>query len=398
MAKHKLNDNDRVSEPSAKKLAALLASPGKHADGNGLYLQVAAPGQGSWVSRLGERWKSLGPADELTAKAARTLHETRKAEYSGTAKAISAGFGKALEAGTKAEAEAEAKTVVEPEPERRERVSAVVEQYLAINAPTWKPTNRDREAHNYRKLAATDLGPKWIDVITSADVAEALSKEWGHALVSCDKARMRLMQVIAFAVAKGLRADGPNPARKEVIKHLVQSAPKSTPHVAMPLAQVPSFVGKLRADGSPDARSLAFLIHTAARTAEAIGADWSEISGNVWTIPGSRMKEGKPHSVPLSSAALALLGKPKSSGLIFGALAHDALIDALKKLGGDFTVHGFRSAFVGWAAKKGYSKDLRDRAIAHAVGDANDQAYDRDRLIEERRPMMQAWADFLTAR
>jgi integrase len=161
----------------------------------------------------------------------------------------------------------------------------------------------------------------------------------------------------------------------------------------MALKDVPAFMASLIADGSPAARSLAFLILTAARTGEAIGADWSEISGNVWTVPGSRMKEAKAHSVPLAPAALALLGKPLKAGLVFGPLAHDALIDRLKAAG-NFTVHGFRSAFVGWAVKHGYSKDLRDRAIAHAVGDANAQAYDRERLIEERRPLMEAWATF----
>jgi integrase len=204
---------------------------------------------------------------------------------------------------------------------------------------------------------------------------------------------MRIKPLLDYAVAKGLRADGPNPARKEIMKNLIASAAPSKPHAALDLTDVPALFGKLVGDGSPAARSLAFLILTAARTGEAIGADWSEIQGNVWNVPANRMKENVAHSVPLSPAALALLGKPLKAGLIFGALAHDALINELKKRSAA-TVHGFRSVFVGFAAKAGYSKDLRDRALAHAVGSKTDQAYDREKLTEERREMMNAWAAF----
>jgi integrase len=145
-------------------------------------------------------------------------------------------------------------------------------------------------------------------------------------------------------------------------------SPKSTPHAAMPSEKVPGLMVDLDTDGSPAARALAFLILTAARTAEASGADWSEINGSLWTVPSTRMKEGIEHAVPLSPAAIALLGPAKKSGLIFGKLTSNALRDVLKANGGgNYTPHGFRACFSGdWAAKAGYSLELRDRALAHS--------------------------------
>lgn len=369
----------------ANGIAKIVRKPGKHPDGGGLYLQVASPGQGSWVVRFGTRWKSLGPVDEISAEDARAR---RKAMW-----VIHRAGGDPFAVADEAKRERAAEKAAEA---ARVPFGDLVEPFLALNAPSWSGGVEGDEASKYRKtlIARGSLSRVSVGDITSADVEKHLTH---FPAASGDKVRMRVMQLISYAVARGLRPDGPNPARKEVMKHLVASAPKSTPHKAMPLADVPGLMGELIVEGSPAARALGFLILTAARTGEAIKADWSEIDGNVWTVPASRMKEGKEHSVPLSSAALALLGEPKKSGLIFGKLAHDALIDRLK-VSSTATVHGFRSVFTGFAAKAGYPKELRDRALAHAVGNATAQAYDRERLTEERRPLMNAWAEFCLSR
>jgi integrase len=390
VAIHKLGDTDKLT---SKKLKEIMSEPGNHADGGGLYLKVGAPGQGSWMVRfpyLGkdgwkDRWASLGPADEITADAARKLHGAMKdAKRAG-------GDPWALIETKEAEERAEQAASV--------LFGSLIEPYLALNATGWKGGTDGHEASEYRKTLSGLLSAIPAATITSADVQKHLER---FPPARADKVRMRIMQVISYAVATGVRADGPNPARKEVIKHLVPAAPKSKPHPSMPVAMVPEFMAKLAADGSNEARSLAFLIHTAARTAEARDMDWKEINGNVWTVPGGlpvagerTMKETIEHSVPLTDAALALLG-PRGSGRIFGDLPHDALIDKVKELGGDYTTHGMRTAFNVWAKKAGYPKYLRDIALAHAVGSATDQSYDHgDPLIEERRPMMQAWSDYV---
>jgi integrase len=209
--------------------------------------------------------------------------------------------------------------------------------------------------------------------------------------------RMRVKLILDYAAAKGLRDKLiPNPASKDILKHLIPDAPKSKPHAAMKSEDVPAFFAKLVADGSPAARALAFLILTAGRTAEVRGADWSEIRGNIFTVPASRMKENIEHSTPLSAAALKLLGKP-STGLIFGKLSDRSINDKFKASGGEgYTVHGFRACFSGdWAAKAGYSLELRDRALAHKVGGDVTSRYNRDTLLAQRAEMMLAWSAFI---
>lgn len=380
MAIHKLGKSPNIEK--------LIRTPRKHSDGGGLYLQVAAAGQGSWVVRFGERWKSLGPVDEIDADAARELHAAMKGEKRA---------GRDPLATLAAETETK-KAAAVAEKAAAATFGSLIEPYLALNAPAWKGGVAGHEAGQYRKTLAGPLSALSAAAITSADVQKHLEQ---FPPARADKVRMRVMQLISYAVAKGIRPDGENPARKEVMKFLVPAAPKSKPHASMPVAEVPAFFGKLIADGSADARALGFAILTVARTAEARDARWEEIAGSVWTIPGGiderSMKESVEHSVPLSPQALALLGKPKKSGRVFGDLAHDALIDKVKELGGDYTTHGMRTSFTGWAKKNGYSKDLRDKALAHAVGTKTDQAYDREELVEERKPMMLAWADFCTA-
>jgi integrase len=192
-----------------------------------------------------------------------------------------------------------------------------------------------------------------------------------------------------------------------------QVAPKSEPHPAMPSVEVPMLMRELLADGSTEARALAFTILTAARTSETIDAKWKEIdvgpAGAVWTVPKERMK-GKPedrteHRVPICPAALKLLGKRGAAedyifpSRRYGArkpLWHASMLVMLKSLRGSvYVVHGFRATFSGdWAAKAGYSLELRERALHHVVGDSSLVAYNRDELVEQRRPMMAAWAKF----
>ncbi len=127
-------------------------------------------------------------------------------------------------------------------------------------------------------------------------------------------------------------------------------------------------------------------------------ADTDEtLAGDTWIIPPHRMKEktNKEHRVPLTPAMLALLGE-RGDGLIF-TTGERHMLELLQRLRLGFTVHGLRSTLADWAAKQGYSMDLRQTALAHAPGDQKNRAYQRDELCEERRPMMEAWADFATA-
>lgn len=374
---------------------AIASGSAKLPDGNSLFLYVRG-GSALWLYQYREgvsmRTRSLGSAADMSPAAARRAREDFAAERR-AARIPRRGLAVINSAEPAREPVKAAK---------RMRFAAVVEEFLAVNMPQWKPDSS--EPRKYRHLKDGALGKLWADEIGQGDIEGELSKRWGHALASADKYRMRIMQLISFAVAKGYRADGPNPARKEVIKHLVASAPKSKPHKAIKSADVPALMADLVADGSNEARALAFLILTMTRTAEARDADWSEIdvANSLWIIPGERMKEKVEHRVPLSPAALKLLGKPRKSGLIFGDLPHDALIEKLSELRPDqgYTVHGMRTAFRGdWALKQGYPVELREMALAHSVGDAVIQAYSLPpaELYTVRIPMTLAWSDFCTA-
>jgi integrase len=286
---------------------------------------------------------------------------------------------------------------------KRMRFADVVESFIELKASAWKVNSREPE--NYRHLKTGALGKLWAHEISHTDVETELQTRWGDALANAHKYRIRIECLIDHAVAKNARADGPNPARKEIIKQLIAAAPETVHRPAMKYSEVPAFFAELVADGSPAARALAFAVLTIARNGEARKADWSEVIDDAWIIPGGReersMKEGEEHAVPLSPAALALLGKRKASGLIFGQMYKNALLDKLHSLRDGLTVHGFRTSFTSWARKNGFKKDLRDLAKAHAVvQSANDAAYERHderaEQLDTLRPMLQAWSDFVT--
>jgi integrase len=362
----------------------------KLAVGNGLYYH-ARGGSALWVLQYREgqsfRARSLGSYPELSLYAARQARE---------AFAVARRNGRIERRGLRVIATAEPAQEPKTVTAKRLRFAEVLEGYLTVNAPQWKLSNREKLVGRYRKLTAI-LGKLWTDEIETSHVETALKP---MTLGQADKTRMRLKLVLDYAAAKGLRDKLiPNPASKDILKHLIPSPPKSKPHAEMKSEDVPALMARLVADGSPAARALAFLILTAGRTAEIRGADWSEIKGNVWTIPGSRMKEGIEHSVPLSPAALELLGKPLNAGPVFGRLAQRSLETKLKSLREGVTVHGFRACFSGdWAAKAGYSLELRDRALAHKVGGDVTSRYNRDTLLDQRREMMNAWAKFIGLR
>jgi integrase len=155
------------------------------------------------------------------------------------------------------------------------------------------------------------------------------------------------------------------------------------------------------------ARTLEFIILTAARSGEARGARYSEIKDEVWRVPGERMKRGIEHRVPLSPQAVVVLDRVAGLGtqLVFPSpqtgsgeiIQSDASIRALlgrmKRTG--FTVHGFRSAFRDWAGESAHvAREVAEIALSHAVGDEVERAYARSDLFERRHALMDAWGHY----
>jgi integrase len=219
--------------------------------------------------------------------------------------------------------------------------------------------------------------------------------------------RQRIEAILDWAATRGHR-QGDNPARWR--GHLENVLPqrakvqKVRHHAALPYSQVAEFMAALRAEKALAAFALEFLILTATRTGEVLGARWNEIdlSGRVWTIPGDRMKAGKEHRVPLSEPALAVLKQFDTGEFVFpGAkprkpLSDRSLLAVLERMGrSDLTVHGFRSTFRDWAAERtSFPREVVEQALAHSLRDKVEAAYRRGDLFEKRRLLMDAWAEF----
>ena len=151
--------------------------------------------------------------------------------------------------------------------------------------------------------------------------------------------------------------------------------------------------------------AIRFGVLTAARQAEVRRATWEEfdVESAVWTVPEAHMKRYRPHRVPLSTGALAVLDEARgvsADGLVFrarqgGKLGPTTVPSALRKADINATGHGFRSSFKDWARHEGVDELLSEFALTHVEGSKTVAAYARDDLLEKRRPMMQAWSDFI---
>jgi len=178
-------------------------------------------------------------------------------------------------------------------------------------------------------------------------------------------------------------------------------------HKAMPFDEVPQFIDRLRGMEGVAPRALEFLILTAGRTGEVLGAKWDEIdlANRIWTVPATRMKAGREHRVPLTSRALAILADLhvlRTSEYVFPGLkrgrplSNMALEAVLRRVNVEATVHGFRSAFRDWAGERThFPRELAEAALAHLVGDAVERAYRRGDALEKRRQLMSVWTDFI---
>jgi integrase len=267
------------------------------------------------------------------------------------------------------------------------------------------------------------VGKLGVDEIDTAAVLGVLKPIWNRIPETASRVRSRIEAVIDFAKAHKWRS-GPGGASLEnpavwrgTLAHILPKQQKLTRghHAAMPYGDVPEFVRKLRKLKSPPALALEFLILTAARSGEALGATWGEIDldGRVWIIPAARMKAGLVHRVPLSPRIVEILEKlakvrnasSRAIGLqdfVFLGYRRDrplsgaAMIGVLRRMGVKATVHGFRSAFSDWASETmEFRSEIVEGCLAHVVGSAVSRAYRRTDVLEKRRVVLEAWAAFI---
>jgi integrase len=381
--------------PSAKDLAK-LTRPGRYAVGFGAYLQISEWGTRSWILRYREGGRAthmgLGSADLITLKEAREkAHAAQRLRLDGKDPLQEKRAAKRQ----RLLAHAHAKTFAE---------CAIA--YIAAHESGWRG---DHSRRQWSASLATYVYPRIGNLpVADIDLACVLSVVepiWTLVPETARRVRNRIELVLDWATARGLRT-GDNPARwKGLLESLLpeQRRAQAVNHLAaVPYPQIGAFMEKLRGQEGVVARALEFTILTAARSSEALGAKWSEIDGDVWTVPPERMKAHREHRVPLSRRARDLLASlPHDSEFVFPAVRtgeaphHRTLIREMQRLGRSETIPGFRAAFRTWAGERtAYPPHVVEQALAHTVGSAVERAYTRGDLLDQRRRLMEDWASF----
>jgi integrase len=253
------------------------------------------------------------------------------------------------------------------------------------------------------------FGKRPLDKVESAEVLNVLTAIWTTKPETARRVRQRIKVVFDWARASGYRESG-NPV-EGVGKVLPRMRQTTEHHAALPYAQVPAFIGALREAEAGESTKLAFefLILTATRTSEVIGAKWDEVDLDTmtWTIPASRIKANREHRIPLSQRSVELLeraqtikdGGPfvfpgRSTEKPLSNMAFLMLLRRLKRT--DITAHGFRSAFRDWAAERTtFARAVCEAALAHVIEDKTEAAYFRSDLFEQRRHLMNTWTKFV---
>lgn len=414
-----------------------LAEPGRHWDGKGLYLEVTPAGGRYWRLKFRhggkEKRAALGVYPEVSLKLARDRadaaravltrgrdpvalwHEVRELRDSDDAASAWRDAAELIDAGAdpvttwrdgKVRAERDAAATFE----------AVAREWLGHQSARWG----DHTAGMIRRSLEADVFPTFgarpMAALRPRDVMAAVKAiETRGASETAGRVLQRIKAVYRYAVVHERIDSNPmldlKPA--EVLK------PRQVRHrAALEDSALPPFLAVLDAyQGEPSVTAaLRLLMLTAVRPGELRGATWSEIDTEaaLWRIPAARMKMKAPHLVPLSRQALDVLAAQRRlsgsdpAGLVFPSpwypgkpISDGTLNGALRRMGyggGSHTAHGFRALFSTVANEHGHDRDAIERQLAHAERNEVRAAYHRAEYLDERRALLQWWADYLDAR
>jgi len=370
-----------------------LSTPGRYADGNGLYLIVDPSGAKRWILRILVQGKrrdiglggmNLVPLAEAREKAL----EFRKLARSG---------------GDPLAAKRESKKIYPT-------FKAAAEAVHTEHKESWKNEKHTSQWINtLTQYAVPVIGNMRVDRIETPDILKVLAPIWLTKPETARRVRQRLSAVFDWAKASGYRI-GDNPV-DGVVRGLPKQADRDSHHEAMPFAQVPTFVAKMTATNSSLTAKLAFelLILSATRTSETLLAKKSEIDfeAKLWIIPSERMKAKRAHRVPLVDRCIEILKQAiaisgDSEYLFPGRdeekpLSNMVFLAMLRRMNVQVTGHGFRSSFRDWASETtSFPREIAEMALAHTIDNKVEAAYRRGDLLEKRRELMEAWANFVS--
>ena len=385
---------------------AALVKPGRYRVARGLYLIVLSPTSRSWALRYMVDGKSreMGLGGYPTV----ALAEAREKALTAQNQLVNG-----LDPIAERDKERAAKKLDDA---RSVTFEKAAERYIARHEGGWSnPKHIQQWRNTIRDYATPIIGAMAVQDIATAHIIRVLDPIWAKKTETATRLRQRIEAILDWAAVMGYR-QGENPARWK--GHLQNALPKPSKvkkaghHAALAVDDLPAFWQRLAAHNAVTAHCLRFVILTACRTGEALGATWAEVDMDkkIWTVPGERMKNRKPHRVPLSDEAIKVLGEAATlkrpddyifPGLKLGKpLSNMAMLQQLRRMGfalGEVTMHGFRSTFRDWAAERtAFAREVAEMALAHTIEDRTEAAYRRGDLFEKRAKLMDAWAEFAT--
>ena len=371
----------------------------------GLMLQVSKSGARSWLLRIkvGDKRREIGLGAYPGVGVALAREKAQQ-----TRDDIADGIDPVLQRATARQ------TIVEQQIEAKAldwTFKRCAEAYIKAMKPGWRNAKHgDQWANTLATYVYPTIGDLLVRSVRIEHVINIVEPYWTTKNETINRVRNRIELVLDWASVRKFRT-GDNPARwKGNLDKLLAAPSKVAPvvgHRALPAGKLFEFIQRLGEVPGTGARCLEFVVLVACRSGEARLATWAEIdlATKTWSIPGERMKSGRGHSVPLSAEAVDLLEalpRMEGSDLLFpGARAGKPLSDmaltaVMRRMEVDAVPHGFRASFSSWCASStAYPSEVREMALAHAIGDGTVAAYQRSDLFEKRRNLMADWAKFL---
>jgi integrase len=372
-------------------------------DGGGLYFVSRPPNGASWMFRFSrhgkDRWMGIGQFPVVALIDARRRATDARRLLIDDIDPI--------------DHRRQQRTQTKLELAKRMTFAQCAAQYISSHKVAWRNSkHRAQWASTLATYAYPVIGTLPIARVDTSLVMKVLQPIWATKPETAGRLRGRIEAILNWATASEFRT-GPNPARwRGHLDHLLPARSKVARvkhHAALPFDDIPAFMNELREQEGVAACALEFLILTATRTGEVLGALWSEIDlkNKAWTIPATRMKSRKEHRVPLSPRAQEILEDLKRETseertFIFVSkktkkplsnMAFSMLLRRMKR--SDVTAHGFRSTFRDWCAERtNFAHEVAEMALAHAINSKVEAAYRRGDIFEKRRRLMLAWSDY----
>lgn len=376
------------------------AKPGERAykltDGHGLYLLVNPDGGKYWrlKYRYGgkEKLLALGVYPEVKGADARQQRDDAK-------RLLKTG----LDPSAVRKAQKHATVVASSN-----TFESIACEWVKQQQNRWVPEHATRVLASLEEEIFPALGSRPISAITAPELLAALRKiESRGALETAQRVLQRSDAVFRYAVATGRAERSPAGDLRGALK-----APKREHRHALSAADLPEFLRKLDAyDGHAQTKlAIRMQVLTWVRPGELRGAEWAEfdLEAAEWRIPGERMKMRQPHIVPLARQALEALEqlRPLTGGgkYLFpnqsnarACMSENTVLFAIYRMGyhSRATGHGFRATASTILNEQGWRADAIERQLAHKEPNKVRAAYHRSEYLDERRKMMQAWADYL---